>query len=332
MLLAKGHHLAFAIPEFREEISATDTTFNYLAWGTIFAYLLVTIRCFSRPTPAWWAVYLGVMVPVEFVYAFLAGSKFFFIPLLVGPLLAYNYLRRRVRLIHFLLPWIVFVFVIFPVTVAYRSSVKYGDLKLATIVTDLPFVVGNTIHALGDHPAGPELAATRLMDIHILAQIIEYTPVVGLQYGRTLFWLSAAVIVPTRLWPEKYDLLTELLRPFFMLWGQSEDSTSGVAGTQVGELFFNFHVFGVVIGMFVVGILLRASYEYFISQVNPLTVLIYMGVWPLIGWSVEAWFFNLVNYVVKNLLFLFVLAWFINGGRLFASRPKAVPVPVGGGS
>jgi hypothetical protein len=82
----------------------------------------------------------------------------------------------------------------------------------------------------------------------------------------------------------------------------------------------------------VVGILLRASYEYFISQVNPLTVLIYMGVWPLIGWSVEAWFFNLVNYVVKNLLFLFVLAWFINGGRLFASRPKAVPVPVGGGS
>ncbi len=331
LLLSKGQHLSFAITEFSGELSATDTTFNYMAWGTVFAYVLVTIRCFSRPTPGWWTFYLAFMVPVDFVYTFLSGSKFYFIALLVAPLLAYNYLRRRARLVHFLLPWVVFVFVVFPLIGAYRSSVKYGDLKLATFFTDFPQVVEKTVQALDDQPSAPELAALRTMDIQILTQIIENTPVVGLQYGRTVFWLSAAVIVPTRLWPEKYDLLTDMLRPFYMLWGQSEDPTTGVAGTQVGELFFNFHIFGVVAGMFVVGVLLRASYAYFISQVSPLTVFLYMGVWPLIGWSVEAWIFHLVNYIVKNLLFMLVLAWFINGGRLFERRKRAVAMPVSSG-
>ena len=333
MLLSKGQHLSFAVSQFIDEISATDTTFNYMAWGSVLAYLLVTIRCFSRPTVGWWTFYLAFMVPVDFVYAFLAGSKFFFIPLLMAPLLAYNYLRRRVRLVHFLLPWVVFVFVVFPLIEAYRASVKYGDLKLATFLTDFPYVVENTARAMSDdRPTAPELAANRTMDIQMLARIIEYTPVVGLQYGRTLVWLSVAVLVPTRLWPEKYVLVTELLRPFYMLWGQSEDPTTGVAGTQVGELFFNFHIFGVVAGMFVFGILLRAAYVYFIRQVNPLTVFIYMGVWPLIGWSVEAWVFSLVNFVVKNLLFMLLFVWILNGGRLFQWRRRAIPIPVSSGS
>ncbi|MDA2917843.1 hypothetical protein MYX64_13565, partial [Nitrospinae bacterium AH_259_B05_G02_I21] len=64
-----------------------------------------------------------MMVPLELLYAFLAGSKWYFIPLLAAPIISYNYLRKRVRLAHFCVPWLIMIFVVFPVNDVYREVV-----------------------------------------------------------------------------------------------------------------------------------------------------------------------------------------------------------------
>lgn len=325
VLLSRGQHLAYAVPQFIDEMSASQATFNYFAWFAFFGFSLTTIYCFISGGAGLWAAY-GVMFALELLYAFLAGSKLFFLPIILGPLIAFNHLRRRIRLANFVIPWLAFVFIIVPVNVAYRNVISYGDLKLGTIGTDLPKVVGLVSDALRNDTdsGGVTLTASRSAELPILAAVVKNVPSeVPLQYGRTLIGLPLAVLIPTAIWPTKYDFVNEALRPFFLIWGQLDDTSTGVAVTLVGELYFNFYIPGVLIGMALFGGLLRMFYVYLTDSPHPVNLAIYMTMWPfVVVWSVESWAFSVVDFLVKNIVLLLIIGWCLNSGRIFApTRP-----------
>lgn len=110
------------------------------------------------------------------------------------------------------------------------------------------------------------------LDLTKTAHIIEAVPrEVDYQYGRTLVtWLVAPI--PRVLWPGKPRIGAggDLTGIFGTVW------TSGVPPGIVGELYLNFGLPGVLVGMLAIGLLLRSLYATFQPHFpEPAFVLIY---------------------------------------------------------
>jgi hypothetical protein len=97
------------------------------------------------------------------------------------------------------------------------------------------------------------------LDLAKTAHIIEGVPKkVDYQYGRTFFtW--AAMPIPRTLWKEKPTLGSGpmLGRPIFGV------EYAGVPPGIIAELYMNFGILGIPIGMFLVGVLLKFIYSNF---------------------------------------------------------------------
>jgi oligosaccharide repeat unit polymerase len=97
-------------------------------------------------------------------------------------------------------------------------------------------------------------------DIVTLAHIVRTVPDrLSLEYGKTL-WVLVTRPIPRSIWPNKpVNHGIELKNVLFnrhWLWGGSTPPT------LIGELYWNFHIPGVIVGMWLLGLIVRASYEY----------------------------------------------------------------------
>jgi oligosaccharide repeat unit polymerase len=89
------------------------------------------------------------------------------------------------------------------------------------------------------------------------------------QYGKSFAEVFTR-FVPRAIWPDKPAPISKRIN--MMLGG----ARSGHPPTILGELYLNFSVLGVIAGMVVFGILLRAMYAYLLyNQGNPAVILIY---------------------------------------------------------
>jgi len=93
------------------------------------------------------------------------------------------------------------------------------------------------------------------------------------QYGIQYFYRFAFIaFIPRIIWPDKPIISTEFLytRAFY-----GRVPTTHTL-TIPGELYLQFHVVGIIIGMFILGIILKTSYNYLIlNNNNPGVVLLY---------------------------------------------------------
>ncbi len=90
-----------------------------------------------------------------------------------------------------------------------------------------------------------------------LSILVSGTPGIwDFQYGRTLF-LGLLAPIPRALWPDKPE--TNLEGEFYEDYmGYTRVSGRGASGyTTVGDLWLNFHIIGVIVGMFLYGLLMK---------------------------------------------------------------------------
>ena len=116
------------------------------------------------------------------------------------------------------------------------------------------------------------IGGRHFLDLTKTAHIIDGVPrLVDFQHGKTMVtWLVAPI--PRSIWPDKPGIGAgdELRRIFGTYWGTS------VPPGIVGELYLNFGMFGVLVGMLAVGLLLRSIYATLQPRFpNPAFVLIY---------------------------------------------------------
>lgn len=177
------------------------------------------------------------------------------------PLVAYALSgRRRFRegLLVLGLALLIFVFA-FPLVLSSRSGgLGQRDTRLVAVLAHAPSELGKTV----------EYMQTRLTVLEPLAGVICVS-----DHGRALrpsnrhwLWSGALIVnVPRLVWPAKPiapDNGTEIGQQLGLL---NAETDANVAITIVGDLFWHYGLLGVILGMFVLGLVTRSLYECFRS-------------------------------------------------------------------
>jgi hypothetical protein len=154
---------------------------------------------------------------------------------------------------------LIFVFVVFPVLAAYRSS----DFR-ASPVKALSTTIQQEMHFTNSQTAGAgEATLARVADVTALARIF--------QLGKNRMSLSTQDtvryslegLVPRALFPDKLNS-SAFANQFGRAYGflASDDSSTAIAATQPGELYLGGGWIALLVGMAVIGALLRVMDEY----------------------------------------------------------------------
>jgi hypothetical protein len=95
------------------------------------------------------------------------------------------------------------------------------------------------------------------------------------------------------------------------------DFVTGVAVTNMGDLYINFGLSGIVVGMFLTGILYKILSSSCCGQRGPLFVLIYSLMWPILVHGME----SPITVLYANSLKMIVLCLFVH---IFVARNRRV--------
>jgi hypothetical protein len=231
------------------------------------------------------------------------------------------------------------------VALAYlRASgkVPWGRIAVLAAVTFLVVVPANQVYRLslrndalapsealkqvfsgGSGGSGEESAysnpysyiSTRFRLIDHVALIASNTPS---QYpyagGAKYSALPAIIVVPRALWPGK-PVLADAGEFSHTYWGLAEDVATSTPLTQPGDLYRNFGLGGVAIGMFLWGLAIGAWQRAYHRWRSPRIEMIY--IYSLVSFItyVESDLPNLLATAAKGLPFAFVVAWLLLPGR-----------------
>jgi hypothetical protein len=197
-------------------------------------------------------------------------------------------LRGRIRVIWIALG-IAALIAIYPVSEFLRGGIgsQYSipymlSHPLDTLMQVQRYLTGADTAELLD--SGLQATGRRIDGLGILSVIVRDTPSVSpYQYGRTL-GLFFVAFIPRLLWPDKPEI--HIGQWVTDVYGSGPEVVGTSTGpTQVGEFYFNFGWPGVVLGMLLLGVLLRFTFEWLVRRggttpaiLAAVTILYWLGV------------------------------------------------------
>lgn len=295
-----------SLTPFFSGVSSVVTGLSFLASVSLFyAFYMVM----SGQAPAGFRAFLfGVMIPTQIIGAFLRfGNKTALFFALGIPILAYWYARRRIAWKSLVVIVVVSVFVVFPLyyTIRNYSSPYYSQKyrisrSLESLTKDRPDVFAE---------GALRTTAKRLAIVNSTAVIIrECGSRVDYEYGNTLWTGVVAAAIPRIIWRDKpsINIGTGFGKLFHIT---AFGNYSSITPSQVGELYWNFNVLGIIPGMFLIGFYLRALYLRFGANggVDPLRLSIYVTLMYAFLYSSGGYFGELESALFKETIILLVI-------------------------
>ena len=268
-----------------------------------------------------------VIFPTEIGWCFLGGEKKFLIYAIITPLFTYHYLKRRVPFTYLMVAFLLIGFVVFPIVNAYRAVgnpfyLQETDRYFGYLFTEVfsyirPFTFSNYFIQ------GAEKLIWRFPGIDSLVVIIKSVPgVIDFQWGATIF-SKVVIIVPKFLLEAKDDIIKQGFIFNQNYFGISFYSDFPI--TQIGELYLNFHILGILLGMFFLGIMYRIVYLYFIiNSPSPIKLFIYLPLFFTMA-NIEGDLGIVYMDFLRQLILLLIIARFLNKGRLLWPKGKLEP-------
>lgn len=322
-----------ALPEAVHYYAIAFSHFCYYA-------LAIAVACsfLSRCRRTTWRLVWVVMLLMELGYSvtWVRAKSPIILPLVIILLLR-HYLSRRIGGRELALAACLIVLVVFPIISAYRSipgvfAVRSGAGDSAQSVDAASGLSRAFANVSALDPQGyADLATVSIMQrsmlLDSLALVLKYTPVIGGFLGPWDYILVPAyAFVPRVVWNDKP---TDVAAYFGRDFGLSDWNYVGIGNP--GDLYRHLGLPGVVAGMFVLGLVYRVLYEFFVvsrSREDWETRLPHLCFYALIlaqvylsletdlgtGWS----------ELLKQLLFLSVVAWFMQPHTASLKRERLV--------
>ena len=153
-----------------------------------------------------------------------------------------------------------------------------------------------------------------LADITTVAHIVRYVEDTGdLRLGKTFINLLTRFI-PRSLWPDKPLNVGVEVSDLFYDDALGRRNDTGVPPSIIAELFWNFHIVGVIFGMLIFGIVIRTNYEYLRrTPVNPWTVVITANVYLYIldqsRADISLSLGRLIIFMAPMIVAIFMITW-----------------------
>ncbi|MGQ9765707.1 MAG: hypothetical protein ACUVRI_12660 [Armatimonadota bacterium] len=144
--------------------------------------------------------------------------------------------------------------------------------------------------------------------------------IVDFQRGRTL-WPAFVWFVPRALWPGK---------PVASIGGWYATTVLGwspgggeAAVTLPGDFYLNFGIPGVLVGMFLYGLVLRIPYEYLVVRIgSPIGVWAFLPIILGLGLGLERNLAAISGQALQTFLFVLVVIWFLQRRGLLVAAAR----------
>jgi hypothetical protein len=283
-LLGSGGQFTFAflerIPASLRMLFLTGGTslLSQLDFFAFFALFYVCFMIFSKQATIGYKVVLfGIMIPTQAASLFLRfGNKTPLFLAIAMPIIAYWYARRRLAWKTLLVVGVISVIFIFPLYYTVRNIKSRYYSQAQRIEKTLDSVTMDKADIFARDAL--RTTARRFAIINSTATIVRDCGTrVEFAYGRTLYLGIVTTAIPRILWPNKpsTNIGLEVGKTFHMA---GFSNYSQIAPSQIGELYWNFHVPGIVVGMFLIGVWLRVLYLRFGANQgsNPFRLAVYV--------------------------------------------------------
>lgn len=152
----------------------------------------------------------------------------------------------------------------------------------------------------------------RLGQSFILSRVVTKTD--KFLYGKSLEKFFISLGPPRFIWEDK-PIISFDANKFGREYGiiSSDDTQTRVAPTMTGDLYMNFGVWGIIVGLFVLGGIYRLIFDYFIKYSDNILsgVLVYSVIWPGLIKGAENQIAPILAGTVKLIILLIILHLFL---------------------
>ncbi len=327
--LSSGQFAYLKTNRLQADLSGFGQLTSYAIWSVYYVILVTGWFVFSGKAHNLTRYVFGLACMVGLGSALLSGMKSGVVELLVAVTLPYFYAKRRFPTRLFVAGFALFVF-FYPVNLAYRGIVNGGHLD-STSLTDVAGAMGTAVvDAWGNKSVTDTLSftgqqATRrqaevLQDIGL---IVRYTPnPFPYRMGAAYLRLPATVFIPRIVWPEKPvdDIGYIMSRDYVGSSAYAAQFTSS-APTIFGDLYMNFGIAGVVVGMALLGLLAGLLFSAISPNLSPGRLLYYYVVF-LILTNLEGDLNGTIQTIGEALFVIWILNWLLglNHGGMVPQR------------
>jgi hypothetical protein len=303
---------------------ASMQVLNYISQlGTVALVIVAIERYRERYDPLWRITFIAVLSS-ELLWGLVSGMKGLLLQNFIIVALVSSFVRGRLNLRWLVIPFFALV-LFYPLSDAYRSIVRGRDpeevtsFKAAARAARTAFMEVAPAGANAGYSWREGLSRTlRRMDLLTsVAQVLALGPRADLLKGNERWWmLPIYPFIPRFLWRSK-PILNEGGRFTVALRGGSEDVLSAGSGTAVtypGDLYLRFGLPGILVGMFVLGVVAQWFTNPVAGPFEPQNLFLYAGIY-VFGFSFEMDAFDFWATLLKILAILCVLRWIIYGRR-----------------
>lgn len=324
----------FSNPEFQRNpppgLPILLQTLLYLGWAAICVSLAAPQRV-SRRRAAWPLLALALALLMAEVA--ITGSKESLILPVLQALIIFHYLKRRLRaweLAAIALPTLLIAFG----AVNFYRFVVVGELSGApSSVGDVVSRISSASEYLGSgsRTSGQSSALEQMMlrdaGVDALALVMKYTPrPYQFAYGKDLVKLPLSFI-PRKFWQDKP--VNTAGRDFeYQYMGEPADFIGFSSMHLISDLYRNFYFFGVVGGMFLMGVTLRSFYRYAApASRNAAGVFLYAALLPSLGRFLEGDVATVLVEITRSCMLVVATSWLMGVRFRRVTREMSVTGP-----
>ncbi len=153
----------------------------------------------------------------------------------------------------------------------------------------------------------------RIGQLHIFSAVVEATNTY--LYGKNIPYIFNHLGVPNPIIEKVVGVGPGT--DFAVKYGISTDVLTGVGATQMGDLYMNFGLYGIVLGMAVLGFLYRRIYDSHVAGAYPSGIFVYSILWVALLHGQEQTLSAAYGRALQLFLILFVIQFFISRVPLF---------------
>lgn len=307
------------------QVEGSVQLFYYLENLLQFSWVLIVfLFYYNRDAKQNNPIFLFSMLGLIFFVTFLGGSKYFLIILMLFTIIIRHCFYKRARIKHIAVVFSLILIIVFPITNAYRNVTQFGDIKLKSIESDIRHTTDKMRHNIKSELEKQSFLIASLQQVTnrfsgfdgTMAIIYALSEgITDYQYGEGVLTIFK-IIIPSAIYPGKYDYPNYQGRVIRTLFGHDPETAIGISASAVGDFYWDFHIFGILFGMFFTGAIMRKMYRrYFAEAKNPFDKLIYIIIYPLMLFVIEAWLYMSYGQIIRFLVILFLFRWWLNQGQ-----------------
>lgn len=297
---------------------------NYLFNSYHYLYFALSIMLYDNiNTPRHSKkIVLLILLSLTFCLTAFSGSRTHL--LMVGLVIAfiYKFFGSVQKIRNWMIIFIILFSLFYPTIIEFRNIYKnsyQGVVKATYLMNSMFESFSNTFSDYQNtnvqYPVNNllvQLVMDRQSTLENLCTIISLTPDPNpYQLGKDFLYIIPNALIPRAIWKDKPEPQGHII--FNLDYLNCKDQYGFSSPSLIGDLYMNFGVVGILVGMFIAGMMLRFFYDYCINRtkfsIEGVTFYIILFL-PIFLWVTESYVYKLVE-PIKIIVYLVPVHYFM---------------------